>query len=128
METKDFRYGQYYQYDGIIFKHICIYCDNVIFHHEGKQYIVDIKDVEGVPVDEEWLLKFGFEKVEYIDGLLCGYHLPNFRVELNEGYLVIETRCSKRNWGEKLHNKYYVHQLQLLHFALEQKELTIING
>lgn len=75
-------------------------------------------EIEPIPLNEEWLLKFGFEKK------LGNYELENFRFNINkpinfdgflfcEGYSVITDKIQ------------YVHQLQNLYFALTNEELTI---
>ena len=75
------------------------------------------EDFRPIPLTEEWLLKFGFVKK------LSNYELENFRFHVNkpsnydgflfcEGYSVIT---------DKIH---FVHQLQNLYFALNNKELN----
>lgn len=73
---------------------------------------VDYKDLQPIPLTEEWLLKFGFElknwgiKVWYLKGFEIDQHF----------YL------KGIDWGVRFK---YVHQLQNLYFALTGKELTL---
>lgn len=83
-------------------------------------------DIEGIPLTEEWLIKFGFTKnhnlcygKKYIDGL---------QLSVEQGWLYL----NKWNNDKKLfddivisnHCK-HVHQLQNLCSAIEGEELTI---
>lgn len=72
-----------------------------------------------IPLTEEWLLKFGFEKSNVycfgnrkliIESLMGDRHSCRYRINLNESI-----------WISELH---YVHQLQNLYFALTGEELT----
>jgi hypothetical protein len=70
----------------------------------------------GLPITEEWLLKFGFsEDLEDID-----YHLHEngftIHFDINDGHL----ECYLESVGIDIS---YVHQLQNLYFALTGKEL-----
>ncbi len=64
-----------------------------------------------IPLTEEWLLKFGFEKKDD-DYIFNGF---SFTFDENTFY----------NHVGKITNIYYVHQLQNLYFALTNDELTI---
>lgn len=73
-----------------------------------------------IPLTEEWLLKFGFEKIigsnesNFTDGV---YNLfINSLGEVNFYFF------KEGDWYQKID---YVHQLQNLHFALTGKELDI---
>lgn len=79
----------------------------------------DSRDIEPIPLTEEWLFKFGFDKPAYS---ICGdiFHLTKWDknpldwcVAMNKNNAIIV---------EKLQ---YVHQLQNLYFALTGEELTI---
>jgi hypothetical protein len=98
-----------------------------ISYHEIRLMVVAIEkpDYQPIPLTEEWLLKFGFEKrttvlhsVQYFIGFnpithdwmfdilwLVGHEYPFYR----NGHFAIK----------------YVHQLQNLYFALTGEELTI---
>jgi len=65
-------------------------------------------DFEPIPLNEEWLLKFGFS----------GWDKGNYTMILSNGnFMEFEYVIAK--------NIKYVHQLQNLYFALTNEELTI---
>jgi hypothetical protein len=67
--------------------------------------------VKPIPLTEEWLLKFGFEKA------LNGWWCPDEVVSYKEGYA---------GFGTNTYTQIkHVHQLQNLYFALTGKELEI---
>jgi len=73
---------------------------------------------EGIPLSEEWLVRFGFKEPER------GYEREFFY----EGFFCV--RENKRDksiyyWGDV--RLLYVHQLQNLYFALTGQELTLNN-
>lgn len=80
-------------------------------------------DQDGIPLTEEWLLKFGFEKT--------GVFWFSKKVWINELNINIKHRAytiGSVNGDEALfecENIDYVHQLQNLYFALTGEELTI---
>lgn len=72
----------------------------------------------GIPLTEEWLLKFGFEKINHrIEGIIYKKSWLRF----NEYARLIDWR------GGSIESKvcFYVHQLQNLYFALTGEELTL---
>ena len=76
-----------------------------------------LEDYEPIPLTEEWLVKFGFEK--QLDG---NYKHPNsHEIEVffhNRGFeVIVDSTC-------KNHIK-HVHQLQNLYFALTGEELEL---
>jgi hypothetical protein len=79
-------------------------------------------DITGIPLTEEWLLKFGFEKSKTFQGwpsmrhTNAGLHL----IANNDHFevLMIGSSCI-------ITTVKYVHQLQNLYFALTGNELTI---
>jgi hypothetical protein len=92
---------------------------------------VEMGNVEAIALTEEWLLKFGFEKVRdekspYPDGDYTLVH-KKFTVYTKEHF----TYNSIHGWwffNKQLDNQdlcKYVHQLQNLYFALTGEELTI---
>ena len=82
------------------------------------------EDIEPIPLTEEWLLRFGFNKIKmesilyskYSKGYLGGIEIDLRKSEI-EGWQI--TYC---NYAIK-----YIHQLQNLYFALTGEELTIKN-
>lgn len=93
----------------------CI-CQN----NSGKPYILDLEDLYGLKLTEEWLVKLGFEKI------VCGINpqLPDFILNgvtlmtHTQGFYILD---QKNGWSPF----YYVHQLQNLYFALTREELEI---
>ena len=87
------------------------------------------KDVEGIPLTEEWLLKFGFKvdnrfavKQYRIDG--DKYHSLNM-VSHKINYWSPIIRCDSQKQVFELYGINYIHQLQNLYFALTGTELKL---
>lgn len=71
-----------------------------------------------IPLTEEWLLRFGFQKVNHItNGVFYFHKLIKISVYPNG---MVELRGSA-GWAKVL----YVHQLQNLYFALTGEELEL---
>jgi len=84
------------------------------------QYGNNIDAFEPIPLTEDWLLRFGFEK-DSIIGLYILFKIGYFKVWFdvkNNTYLIDNVR------DIKLYIK-YVHQLQNLYFALIGEELKV---
>ena len=91
---------------------------------DGSDIDFSEKNCKGIPLTEEWLLKFGFEKTinppsapiwdEDIQYVYKGYR---FCQDVNSGWFLLGY-----SWNTK-HFK-YVHQLQNLYFALTEEECT----
>ena len=85
-------------------------------YHANEYY----KDLNPIPLTEQWLLDFGFEYNDYhyekglLSILLAGskYYHKNGRVYFN-------------SWRIMEMQPEYVHQLQNLYFALTQEELIL---
>lgn len=72
---------------------------------------------EGIPLTEEWILKFGFECIFTHDDHY--YYLESLDLGLDRSYQPFGIGKYKVEFK-------YVHQLQNLYFALTGKELTIV--
>ncbi len=70
---------------------------------------------EPLPLTEEWLIKFGFEKVKAKSGIQSAYKKHGIRIEISN---------SGNTYYKSISNP-YVHQLQDLYLALKRKELII---
>lgn len=115
MEAKELRIGNFVNLEGEI---INIDLDYFYWEIEGNGLL---HLTEPIPLTEEWLLKFGAEKVTYDDG--SGYYLAlrhkDFSVFYEEG------------WGvyldiyEVIIKLEYVHKLQNIWYALTNEELKI---
>lgn len=86
------------------------------------------EDVEGIPLTEQWLLKFGFEKDNFCpdeyDRLYTMYSFGSFYKK--EDYFLPKPYYFADAFGDNFKLR-YVHQLQNLYFALTGEELTIKN-
>jgi hypothetical protein len=77
-----------------------------------------LKFIEGIPLTEEWLLKFGFVKESNTKDIYTKYGLQ-FRIwESGMSISFIDSRKDNRQI-------FTVHQLQNLYFAITREELTI---
>ena len=83
-----------------------------------------------IPLTEEWLVKFGFDKNKYNEeGYYKAHKIDVYKFK--KGYFFIYLIDNK--FGIGLHDVWdgiditinHVHQLQNLYYALTQKELTI---
>lgn len=87
---------------------------------DSNQYIgTPIEWCKPIPLTEEWLEKFGFEKNGLYDYSLPDMSFLVYWDKANRIYLC--SRC-----GEKIPLK-YVHKLQNLYFVVKEEELTIKN-
>ncbi len=78
-----------------------------------------IEDLEPIPLEEEWLTRFGFEKTSH------GFYRYPIEVRTNGPVVtMLGHKSSLRNIGL---NPKYVHQLQNLYFALTGEELKTSN-
>ena len=98
------------------FKVLTIYSDgDILLELDDENVEIDIKDIEPIPLTEEWLLKLGFKRFPW--GLVIGELLFKDDLKCNELTLEIGN-------GFRVKNK-HVHQLQNLYFALTNEELII---
>ena len=81
-----------------------------------------LRDVFGIPLTEEWLLKFGF--LSDGDGFLKDIKHNELFIHLNHFNEVIFQIGYKDNWSMNMSIR-YVHQLQNLYFALTGEELSV---
>jgi hypothetical protein len=73
----------------------------------------DTDKLNPIPLTEEWLLKFGFEKT-FITKIHCNFNKGTFSLLKRDNHIQI--------WYENI-NVQYVHQLQNLYFAITNEEL-----
>lgn len=115
MKAEDLRIGNYvYRLD--IGNVLCV--DEIsssgdVRFKDIEDSIFQIEDIKPIPLNEEWLLKFGFvkDKLTNFDWYKDDFeiHLPNYF-----------------KWKDSNLNKIkHVHQIQNLYYALTNKELTI---
>jgi len=93
-----------------------------------QNYCLDITEIEPIPLTEEWLLKFGFEKIKDFNVYINVWGLKGFMVSLGE-YINIHV-----DWADDgadnyhsivVYEELYVHTLQNLYFALTNEELIL---
>ena len=116
MKANELRIGNYVYFHGDVEEINMVDGFGVIGREE--QPLCSIDEFEPIPLTEEWLLRFGFEKIRGLH--LCkGY-------SLNSGeYLVyIDDRGVYLKTNKNIFIK-YVHQLQNLYFALTGEELVV---
>jgi hypothetical protein len=125
MKASELRIGNYVwdDYSGemivsAILESSAIWLRKTIKYPSGE-YLV--KDIKPIPLTEEWLLRFGFEK------------LKRAVIAFGKRNLIVEW-LFERWTGRLYYDAYtsiqiieiqYVHQLQNLYFALTEEELTI---
>jgi hypothetical protein len=100
---------------------------------EGHPLTWELKDLEPIPLNEEWFIKFGFKEDKFdfkIPISPCGVCELNI-IPQDEEYSDCSV-CVTQNEAEIdgannvfLSDIKYVHQLQSLYFALTGEELTI---
>jgi len=76
-----------------------------------------------IPLTEEWLLKFGFEKDEYNNDRPYYYTFKGFRLNCNLGFLTLYNSNELADF-RPIELK-YIHQLQNMFFALCGEELEL---
>lgn len=116
MKANELRIGNYFIYDNRVNEVLSIYINfgkyRITFKNENKSKLVE--NCNPIPLTEEWLLRFGFEKV------IDGYEFNNYHIDIEKirpyfGY----------SWQDYRTPIDYVHQLQNLYFALTGEELNI---
>lgn len=121
MKTKEFRIGNYARNKAT---HELL--EIVELNEEGIAfYVVDRSkyplpkgwQAEPIPLTKEWLLKFAFSFYEKLSGLI-GFELDGWFLTEEFEFMILGLSIS-------LSKLKYVHQLQNLYFALEEKELII---
>jgi hypothetical protein len=104
--------------DAIDFNSICV--------HDFPEYRstrdVDIEELAGVKLTDEWLLKFGGKNGELIIIDALGYPDSDLYIgKANNGKFYLWNDADGYRFGPEIK---YVHQLQNLFFALTGEELT----
>jgi hypothetical protein len=98
---------------------------------EGKKYLIIAKfstpDIQPIPLTEEWLLKFGFEKIDDFDVYSNIWRINGFMVSFGD-YINIHLDWADDEVGFHsimCYEELFVHQLQNLYFALTGEELVV---
>lgn len=119
VHAQDLRIGNWILYDG----HECrVWGIQYVVPDVAYQVIIDAHkgvggyDFDGIPLSEEWLIRFGFEILSGKQGYFAETKTPWFVLTKTDDVF----RLAFYNTAEIN----YVHQLQNLYFALTGSELT----
>ena len=96
-------------------KILSVYMDSALVNLTTPASNFSLKDLTAIPITEEWLLKFGFEKDSgcYEKGPIMYLLASNTVIILAEGAMI------------KMGVREHLHQIQNLYFDLTGKELTL---
>ena len=113
MKASELRIGNWVKRNGLVVQ--CDYMSAANCHAVPIQY-------EPIPITEEWLVRFGFERVNQ--------QYPHKKIyRLNKFYIKFDIKDSFFYWAVYGANTDYtielVHQLQNLYFALTGEELEL---
>ena len=122
MKANELRIGNWITYDDKPFQ------VGLWFFTELDAKVSYINDFEPIPLTEEWILKFGFAKIQNIyqrhnqillepilNGLNRSYRVKFWTTSIARAEPIYQSQLTIQ----------YVHQLQNLYFALTGEELTI---
>jgi len=101
--------------------------------------VINEEDIyEPIPLTEEWLLKFGFVKYQWMNGYFINTFFGDLMIQLHKTEIhLFFTKVSYDSQGMKFYGRKfinnktsfthckYIHQLQNLYFFLCGEELTI---
>lgn len=128
MEARELRIGNLLRFIPLVGKVYSIDKNGesplIVLYSNNKFISREITEFEPIPLTEEWLVKFGFDKWNDWGGM---YSIDineakkaqiEYRIENNKCYLSIEDEQISKQIN-------YVHQLQNLYFALTGEELKV---
>ena len=135
MNSKELRIGNLVEYDDEVVTVTGVTEENPFVNTITLDYL-DYEEITPIPLTEEWLLKFGFEKWTWCsdcafiplffgDSLFCRYYNNQWHIKR------LKVGRGKEGVFGKTEGKYvlprgkikHVHQLQNLYFALTNEEL-----
>jgi hypothetical protein len=122
MNANELRIGNWYNW----------YADSKYyqFQVEPKDFTHgNMPNYEPIPLTEEWLLRFGFEKTEGGGN----WNFPLHEIFKDKNFFKVSKLDNYFYWYNQVDDDYYsymhniqhVHQLQNLYFALTNEELTL---
>lgn len=130
MEAKELRKGNIVQNDVLdIFKKGFINIEarhifEIAVKESAQGYDNYVDFFKPIPLTEEWLFKFGFQKdLNWKISLDNFYFLELMRI--GEEYSAFHEKKPSEEYAHKLVRVKYVHQLQNLYFALTGEELQL---
>ncbi len=124
LKPQELRFGNYIKSKESGFNHIVLGIEDKRVSLDKSKYPYDfLRDCEPVPLTEEWLLRFGFEKDRY-------NFIINFGFDFCVEYYYADNIYSfwiytDDDWHCILNEIKYVHSLQNLIYALTGQELTL---
>lgn len=120
MKASELRIGNWVEAeDSDVYKQVSgIISDSLKFESNEGFYWLEELEVDPIPLTEEWLIKFGFEKEDESE-VLDHWFLGNF--EINSDGWFVDYQANTIPCKELK----YVHSLQNLYFALTGQELEI---
>jgi hypothetical protein len=131
MEAKDLRIGNYLRWAGADYQVSSLHGDNTLRFYSGEKTIgcFPVNKFKPIPLTEEWLIKFGFEKVNkstYRKGVITAQSIYITEGESLEDKIMNQKKGFRICFsGKFLCNKLYVHSLQNMYHANWNIELTI---
>ena len=123
MDARELRIGNYLM-EG---KVLSINLGSVVTYKPGDMYTtLHPEEFSPIPLSEEWLFKFGFEKADFYG---------NFKVKAGDYYHSVKYYDGECVYSNDYSDAdcyavasiHYVHQLQNIYYSLTSEELTIKN-
>jgi hypothetical protein len=99
-----------------------LYFPETPFSQQASSALISLSDIIGIPLTEEWLVKFGFSEQGQAIRRNVTYYLELCWIKGDINPFRLQTINSGHTEPAKCQ---YVHQLQNLYFALTGKELEI---
>jgi len=130
MKANELRIGNKVSYEGSNVTVSTIADDEVTFSDYVSFDYPQIKDISGIELTEEWLVKFGFNEDIIFAGSMISKKL-HYSPRYNKKEIIISVQFDEFENTNKFillyyHTKIeYVHQLQNLYFALTGEELEL---
>jgi len=124
MKANELRIGNYVSFNNFIQPQRAVVVDGKFLLPFNKTDLEINNYYQPIPLKEEWLLKFGFEK-ESNKSYSTGEEIVYSVYRLDE----LTYNSIQKNWwfnGVLSNQPIYVHQLQNLYHALTNEELTLI--
>ncbi|WP_347217796.1 hypothetical protein [Chryseobacterium sp.] len=125
MEKKELRLGNLINlHENIVVEVSEIKDRSIITSHDLE---ISYEYLSSIPLTEEWLLKFGFDKITNEEGDF--YQKGYVRVSIDEyedGWFNFRKRVPSQLWKDNLVTQIkFVHELQSLYLLIEKEELNI---
>lgn len=119
MKATEVRIGNYVKRRNIVGEVMFVTRGNIgVEFEDGDEYYLD-SEIDGIPIAEEWLLKFGFKINKFFEDSPQVYCYSDFYINFDtlqpedSGFQIAKQEIK------------YVHQLQNLYFDLTGQELSI---